>query len=271
MGKTEGRLFPALLRHHRQLRGLSQLDLAVASDVSSRHVSFLETGRAQPSREMVLRLCACLSVALRDQNELLRSVGFEAAFPELEAGAELPPFIEQAITQMMHVHEPYPMVALDRSFDVLRVNQGGARLIARFVADPSALGAVPNAYRLLFDPRQARPFVVDWAKTARLLVSRLHREALRHPTNGALTTLLQQLFAYPDVPQAWRQPDFGQPNEPAMIIRLERDDLRLSFLTTLTSFSAPGNVTLEELSIESYFPMDDDTRKACHGLAEGLG
>src|SRR6476646_9681551 len=133
MPRTEGSIFPALLRHHRHLRGLSQLDLAVASDVSSRHVSFLETGRAQPSREMVLRLGACLSVPLRDQNEMLRAAGFPAEFAEPSMHGGLPPFIEQAITRMMQVHEPFPMTLLDRKFDVLRVNEGGARLLSRFV------------------------------------------------------------------------------------------------------------------------------------------
>jgi transcriptional regulator with XRE-family HTH domain len=161
MGKSEGGLFPALLRHHRHLRGQSQLDLAVASDVSSRHVSFLETGRAQPSREMVLRLCARLSVPMRDQNEMLRAAGFGAAWDEPSVTSELPPFIEQAITRMMQVHEPFPMVLLDRKFDVLRSNQGGAKLLGSIIADPTALSAVPNGYHLLFDPRQARPFVVD--------------------------------------------------------------------------------------------------------------
>ena len=267
MGKSEGGLFPALLRHHRHLRGLSQLDLAVAADVSSRHVSFLETARAQPSREMVLRLGACLSISMRDQNDLLRAAGFAAAFEEPGAVSDLPPFVVDVITRMMEVHEPFPMTVLDRTFDVLRANGGATRLLARFVAVPEALGAnTINAYRLLFDPRLARPFIVDWAKVARTLVSRLHREVLLHPTNGALAEVLRSLFAFPDVPEAWRQPDFREPNEPSLIIRLQRDDLRLSFLTTLTSFNAPGNVTLEEIAIESYFPLDDETRDALSRL-----
>ena len=175
----------------------------------------------------------------------------------------LPPFVEQAITRMMQVHEPFPMTLLDRKFDVLRVNEGGARLLSRFVKEPAALGTRPNAYRLLFDPRLARPFIKDWAKVARSVVSRLHREALLHPTNTELAAVLRSLFEYPDVPETWRQPDFTQENEPALILRLERDDVSLAFLTTLTSFNAPGNVTLEEVTIESYFPLDRATELAC--------
>jgi len=267
MSKTDGSLFPALLRHHRHRRGWSQLDLALAADVSSRHVSFLETGRAQPSREMVLCLGGCLSVPLRDQNEMLRAAGFAAEFAEPSALSELPPFVDMAIARMMQVHEPFPMMLVDRAFDVLRTNGGGARLLSRFVADPSALGPKPNAYRMLFDPRLARPFLRDWAKVARVLVARLHRETLLHPTNTALAALLRALFEYPDVPESWRQPDFSQPNEPALILRLERDELSLAFLGTLTSFNAPGSVTLEEIAIESYFPLDERTADACAALA----
>src|SRR6266851_5628429 len=222
MPRSETRLFPALLRHWRTLRGLSQLDLALAADVSSRHVSFLETGRAQPSREMVLRLATTLSVPLREQNDLLRAAGFPDAFaePGLEGGQ--PPGVAQAIDRMLAQQEPFPMTVLDRHYSVLRTNGGGTRLLARFIADPSALGARPNAFAVLFDPRLARPFVVDWERVAHAFVSRLNR-----------------------------------------------DDLELAFLTTLTVFNAPQNVTLEELCLESYFPLDEATARACERIARG--
>jgi transcriptional regulator with XRE-family HTH domain len=258
-------LFSALLRHHRHKRGLSQLDLATISDVSSRHVSFLETGRSQPSREMVLCLAASLAVSLRDQNELLRAAGFSSEFEEPSVNA-LSPSVAQAITRMMRVHEPFPMMLVDRKFDVLSMNVGATTLLTRFIAEPTRLQDPPNAYRMLFDPRLARPFIYDWAKIARQLVARLHREVLAHPTNGELSALLRSLFEYPDVPESWRQPDFSAPNEPTLTLRLVRDELSLGFLTTLTTFNAPGNVTLEELAIESYFPLDQATEAACVAL-----
>ncbi len=259
MPRSETRLFPALLRHWRTLRGLSQLDLALAADVSSRHVSFLETGRAQPSREMVLRLATTLSVPLREQNDLLRAAGFPDAFaePGLEGGQ--PPGVAQAIDRMLAQQEPFPMTVLDRHYSVLRTNGGGTRLLARFIADPSALGARPNAFAVLFDPRLARPFVVDWERVAHAFVSRLHRETLAKPADAGLAALLRSLFEYPDVPEAWRQPDFSTPSDPTLTLRLKRDDLELAFLTTLTVFNAPQNVTLEELCLESYFPLDEAT------------
>jgi transcriptional regulator with XRE-family HTH domain len=269
MAHPDTRLFPALLRHWRTRRGLSQLDLAVASEVSTRHLSFLETGRAQPSREMVLRLGATLSVPLRDQNDMLRAAGFAAEFAELGIDGGLPPGIARAIDRMFAQHEPFPITLLDRRYDVLRTNEGATRVLGRFVADSSALPARVNVFPLLFDPRLARPFVVDWERIAHALVARLHRDTLSRPNDATLGALLRSLFEYPDVPEAWRQPDFSTGSDPTLTLRLKRDDFELTFLTTLTVFSAPQNVTLEELTIESYFPNDEATARACERLAKG--
>jgi transcriptional regulator with XRE-family HTH domain len=262
-------VFPALLRHWRSRRGLSQLDLALAAEVSSRHVSFLETGRAQPSRDMVLRLGATLNVPLRDQNEMLRAAGFDDEFPEpsYRDGMEGP--IAQAIDRMLAQHEPFPMTVLDRRYDVLRTNDGAARMLAALVAEPAALGERINVFHVLFDPRLARPFVVDWERVAHGMVSRLHRETLARPEDAELAALVRSLFDYPQVPESWRQPDFSAASEPVLTLRVRRDALELAFLTTMTSFNAPQNVTLEELRIESYFPLDDATTRACERLVGG--
>ncbi len=268
--RSERRLFPALLRHWRTRRGASQLDLAVAAEVSSRHVSFLETGRAQPSREMVLRLGAALDVPLRDQNEMLRAAGFPDAFEEPRIEDGLPPAVGRAIERMLAQHEPFPMTVLDRGYDVLRPNAAAARLLARFTADPRAVPTPPariNVFAMLFDPRLARAYVVEWSRVAHALVARLHRETLARPEDTRLAALLRGLFEYPDVPESWRQPDFDIPTEAAFTLRLARGGLELAFLTTITVFSAPGNVTLEETKIESYFPLDDATTRACERLA----
>lgn len=269
MPRSETRLFPALLRDWRARRGLSQLDLALAADVSARHVSFLETGRAQPSREMVLRLGATLNVPLRDQNTLLRAAGFREEFAEPSVADGLPPSISQAIERMLAQHEPLPMAVLNRRYDVLRLNHGGMRLLTRFVAEPNALESRPNFLAALFDPRLARPFVVEWERVARLLLARLHREVLSLADDGDLAALLRSLFEYPGVPPEWRQPDFSAPSDPTLTLRLRRDDLDLAFLTTVTVFNAPQNITLEELRIESYFPLDEATARTCERMSRG--
>lgn len=268
MAHRESNLFPALLKHWRTRRGLSQLDLALAADVSSRHVSFLETGRAQPSREMILRLASALSVPLRDQNALLVAAGYPEAFPVPSADNGLAGPVGMVLDRMLAQQEPFPMVVLDRHYDVLRTNRGATALLARMIADPGALGAPPNVFRMLFDPRLIRPFVLDWERTARFLLSRLHRESLERPSDAGLGALLRSLFEYPDVPRGWREPDLSLPSEPWLTFRLRRDDLEIAFVTTLTVFNAPQNVTLDELRIESYFPLDEPSRRACERLVQ---
>lgn len=261
--RQDGRLFPALLRHWRTRRGMSQLDLALAADVSARHVSFLENARAQPSREMVLRLASTLDVPLREQNSMLVEAGFAAEFPEPTLESGMSPAVAAALDRMLSQQEPFPLVVMDRSYNALRTNRAAMQLMGRFVQNPARIGSTPNVLRLSFDPELSRPFIVDWERVARALLSRAHREALAHPGDGALPALVRSLFEYPDVPERFRQPDFASPSEPTLSFRLRRDGVELAFLTTVTVFNAPQNVTLEELRIESYFPLDEATARAC--------
>jgi transcriptional regulator with XRE-family HTH domain len=261
-------LFPALLKYWRRRKGLSQLDLGIAADVSARHVSFLETGRAQPSRDMVLRLAAALDVPLRDQNALLRGAGMEPEFREPGLDGALPATITRAIEQMLQQQEPYPLVVMNRLYDVLRTNHAAMRVLAALVADPRALGDGPlNAFSMILDPRLLRPAILEWEHVARSLMWRLHREALDRPGDTELRALLDRLHAMPDVPESWSRPDFSVPSPPAFSVRLRQRDLELGFLTTVTVFNAPQDVTLQELRIESYFPLDDATARTCARLA----
>jgi transcriptional regulator with XRE-family HTH domain len=262
MARDEPGLFSALLRHWRTKRGLSQLDLSLTAEVSSRHISFLETGRAQPSREMVLILGGALDLTLRDQNVLLRSAGFSDQFAEPSWADGLDPTIERTLTSMLNKHEPFPMVVLSHAYDIVRVNQGGIRLMAWLVADPTALTAPPNLLRALFDPRLARSFVLDWERVARSLLTRIHRESLARPSDAALSALIRELLSFPDVPASFRAPDFTETSEPTLSVRVRKGDIELAFLTTVTHFDAPQNITLQELKIESYFPLDDATEAA---------
>lgn len=257
------RLFPAQLKYFRGRRGLSQLDLALAANVSARHVAFLEAGRSQPSEEMVLRLFSALDVSLRERNEALRAAGFSPRFAEPALDA-LPPAVDQAIARMMAQQEPYPLTVLSVDSDIVRGNRAATRLFGRFVREPPE--GPPNLFSLVFDPRHLRPFLVDWETLARSMVARLHREALSR-RDDRLFALLDRVFGYPGVPREWQQPDFSLPASPTLTVRLRRDALSLAFLTTVTVFSAPQDVTLEELRIESSFPLDDETARACARLA----
>jgi transcriptional regulator with XRE-family HTH domain len=259
-------LFPALLRDWRARRGLSQLDLSIAAEVSSRHISFLETGRAQPSREMVLVLGGALDVPLRDQNVLLRAAGFAEQFAEASWQEGLPPAIERVLARMLEKHEPYPMVVLSHAHDIVRANRAALGLFAKFTLEPPRSGP-PNLLRALFDPRQVRPFVVEWERVARALLNQLQHEALARPSDRALHDLLSELLTYPDVPKSFHKPDLVSADEPTLSVQLRRDALALSFVTTVTVFNSPRNVTLQELRIESYFPLDRASEQACEQLA----
>lgn len=260
-------LFPAQLKYWRNQRGLSQLDFSLVAEVSARHISFLETGRASPSRAMVLRLGAALAVPLRDQNRLLRAAGFETHFDE--ETPSIPPVVSDVLARMMKQHEPYPMVVLDRCYNVVQMNQGASDLIPRFVADPAAVTLPLNLLHMLFNPRLSRPFIRDWDALAGFLLSRVHQELLLRGDDPELRSLLAELLHFEDVPEDWRTPDFAIGGDPVFTMRLERDNVALAFSSTVTHFSGPQAVMLEELQIESFFPLDDETEAFCEGLNRG--
>ena len=261
-------LFRALLKHWRSARGMSQLDLAVAAEVSGRHLSFLETGRAQPSREMILRLGAALDLSLRDHNDLLAAASLSPVYseaPDLD-GISAP--VERAIARMLEQQEPFPMGVMDRRYDLVRMNGAAVRVLSRFVAEPDSLEGPPNALRMIFDPRQVRPHVLGWPCLARELLSRLQREALGRPQDDALRALISDLLRYPGVPDDWHQPDLEQATGPTLNVALARDGIRLEFFTTLTVFNEPRDVPLQELTLASYLPADPETEAICRQLAE---
>lgn len=260
------KLFPALLRYWRGRRGVSQLELALEANVSARHISFLESGRAQPSEDMVLRLLAVLQVPLRDQNEALRAASLPQRFAEPPLDG-IPPEVDQALVQMMAQHEPYPMNVVVADATIVRSNRAAPTVFGAFIGEPAALPAPLDMFALVFDPRFLRPFIVDWEPFAHGMVARLHRENLQRGGDARLIQLLERVFAYPGVPRSWRHPDFSRTAQPTLTIRLARGDLRVGFLVTVTVFSAPQQVTLDELRIESCFPLDDATRRLCARLA----
>ena len=260
------RLFPALLKYWRGRCGLSQLDLALAADVSARHLSYLETGRAMPSEAMVLRLFATMGVPLRHQNEALVAAGFTRRFDE-PAMAELPAPVRAAIAQMLRQQEPFPMMVLSADHHVIDRNVAADNVLAHVVADPARLKSTPlDMVSLIFDPALARPAFVEWPVTARRVLARLQRELLR-TGDARMGALIDRALRYPGVDPSWRHPDDRDRVDATIEVRLQRDTVKLAFLTTLTSFSSPGTVSLEEMRLESYFPLDEGTREQCEAWA----
>jgi transcriptional regulator with XRE-family HTH domain len=259
--------FQAMLRFWRRKRGFSQFELALEAGVSTRHLSFLETGRAKPSRAMLIRLMAPLSLQIREQHEVLRAAGFDAGAGSGEDN-KYPAPIEWAIRRMMQKHEPFPLTVLSGDYSILRANDGARRLFGMFLNDTGKLPDIPNMYSLILDPQLARPFVENWPEVAEHMLARLTRECIARPTNKRLQTLRKTISLFPGLEKAWQQPDFGGRPEATLVIRLRRGGFTAKFLTTLTLFSAPWTIALEELRIESYYPLDEATAAFCYRLMD---
>ena len=262
--------FGELLRHWRLRRRMSQLDLAVDAEISTRHLSFIETGRAQPSREMVLLLARALDVPLRDRNDLLTAAGYAPVYRESGLDAPAMAQARHALDFILRQQEPYPALVLDRHWNVLEVNDASARFQAHFLepAEVGTLGA-PNAMRLMFHQRALRPWIVNWEPTAASMIQWLHRDVVSGLGGATSKSLLDELLAYPDVPRQWRTLDVEASTAPFLPIEFCKGDLTLRYFTTLTSLGTPHDITLQELRIESFFPADEATERRSRELAKG--
>jgi transcriptional regulator with XRE-family HTH domain len=249
-----------LLRHWRAARRVSQLDLALEADVSSRHLSFVETGRAQPSREMVLRLAEALQVPLRERNALLLAAGYAPLYRE--TGLEAPEVAEarRAVEFILAQQEPYPAIVVDRHWNLLMANAATRRFLGLFPL--GEVPAPPNVLRLLFHPGGLRPFLENWEDVAGRLIQRVHREAAGSPPDAATRALLRELLDYPGVPTRWRTPELDRAPAPLVTIVYRLGGRALRFFSTVTTFGTPQDVTLQELRIECFFPGDAATREA---------
>ena len=270
-------LFPALLKHWRGQRGLSQLDLALTADVSARHVSFLETGRSRPSAAMVLQLAAALGIPLRQVNAMLRAAGHDPIYDE--SGDTLPAQVIDALSLLKDHHEPFPLIVVDRTYRVVDLNHGAVLLLDAIVGSGAsdhpvdAAAASPiglNLARLTFDPLGAQPHLANFAEVATQLLWRLQREVLADPDDGEMRELLDELLDMPTVEADWRHVDLSVASDPALILHLRHGDLDLRFLTMITAFQAPQNVAVEHLRIETWFPYDDTTADVCREMGGSL-
>src|SRR5215212_6207114 len=259
--------FGRLLREWRSRRRVSQLDLASEAGVSSRHVSFVETGRSQPSREMVLILARVLDVPLRDRNELLMAAGYAAVYRATDLDAPALEQARRALDFMLRQQEPYPAIVVDRNWTILKANGGAARLVEAFTDPSSAAEWNGNAMRLMFHPGGFRPHIVNWEAMAAALIQWLHRDVLSGLGGAETRRLLDELLSYPGVPPRWRTLDLDVSTAPFLAIDFRKGDLHLRFFSTLTSLGTPHDITLQELRVEAFFPADAATEEAARRLA----
>jgi len=260
--------FGSLLRRWRQIHGYSQLDLALTADSSARHISFIETGRSKPSREMVLRLCEVMELPLRERNRLLNAAGFSPAYKETALDqAGLDP-VRKVLDIMLAQQEPYPATVMNRSFDILMVNHAAAKTMNTLGVPLGGMEGPPNALKLTLHPDGFKPFVKDWEKTAHHLIQRAHRQLRGTEEDDPLARVLQEVLSYPGVPKEWQFDDPTQDAPPVMPIEFEMNGIVVSFITTIASFGTPQDVTAEEIMIESMFPANEQTEQIIKAMAD---
>jgi transcriptional regulator with XRE-family HTH domain len=247
-----------LLRQWRERRRLSQLSLALDAEISTRHLSFVETGRAVPSREMVLRLAEQLDVPLRERNSLLLAAGYAPVYTE--SGFESAPLtaIRSAIRQLLTAHEPYPAVVVDRTWTLVDSNASVALLTA--TVRPDLLAPPANVLRISLHPEGMAPQIVNLGEWRAHLLGRLRRQ-IAHTADPGLAALYDELRAYPcDQPEP--EIELPGPGDVVVPLRVHHADTELAFFSTVATFGTPLDVTVSELMIESFYPADDETASA---------
>jgi transcriptional regulator with XRE-family HTH domain len=249
-----------LLREWRQRRRLSQLAFAVDAEISTRHLSFIETGRAQPSREMVLRLAERLEVPLRERNVLLVAAGYAPVFPEKKLDDPALAAARRAVDLVLKGHEPFPALAIDRHWSLIAANSAVAPLLAG--ADPALLQPPLNVLRLSLHPDGLAPRIANLAEWRAHLLARLRRQ-IEITADKVLGDLADELAAYP-APRSPRPPVTPNPDLAGVAVpfRLATETGILSFLSTTTIFGTPVDITLSELALEAFFPADEATADA---------
>jgi len=254
--------FGRLLRQWRTTRHLSQLALATDAGISARHLSFLETGRAQPSREMVQLLAGMLDVPLGERNALLVSAGYAPAYGERHLGApELEP-VRSALQFILRQQEPFPALVLDGEWNVVMRNAASHRIFELFRGRTDHV----NVMRTVFDPNGLRPFVANWPSIAECMMQLLHREVAA-TGNAAIVRLRNELLAYPGVPSRWAAPDALSSFPPFVNMELRKGDLSMAFFSMITTLATPRDIVLQQLKIECFFPADASTEQTARRLA----
>jgi len=258
MGSAGHRNFGQQLRWWRRRRGISQLELAGAAGTSQRHLSFLESGRATPSQQIVLNLSAALNISLRQQNTFLASAGYAALWREGRLGEPELAQVDNALDHILAQQEPYPAFVVDRHWNLKRANQGAVRLV-EFI-----LGAVPkgevNLADALLSPAILRPFVVNWKEVALHFIRGVQGDAVVDGSPQS-TALLARLLSYEGLLELSHSPAIEETALPLLPIHMRKSGVSLHFFTTIATLGTPQDITVQEIRIESFFPMDKPTAR----------
>jgi transcriptional regulator with XRE-family HTH domain len=255
-----------LLRQWRERRRLSQLDLALQTEISTRHLSFVETGRSRPSRDMLLRLAEQLEVPLRERNHLLVAGGYAPVYGQAALDAPELAGVRAALRQVLAGHEPYPAVVVDRSWHLVDANAPVALFLEQ--VSPELLAPPVNVLRVSLHPEGMAPRILNLGEWRAHLLGRLRRQVALTADRG-LAELHEELRAYPcDQPEP--EVEVPGPGEVVVPLRLRHGGRELSLLSIMASFGTPLDVTVAELAIESFFPADPETGRILRGGPSGV-
>lgn len=253
--------FAAALRYWRTKRGYSQLRLSADSGISQRHLSFLESGRAQPSRDLVLKLGITLDVPLRQRNAMLLSAGFAPAYQERKLSDPEMGAVKQALDFMLRQQAPFPALVVDRLWNLVMANEPAGAMMRWFLGMP-AHAPIPrdgtvNVIRLTLDPNGLRPFLANWEEVGADLLQWVQREAMGDGPGSEAQALLTELSALPGMRDTNRVPNLDRRALPFLPLTLRKDGVELNLFTTITTLGTPHDVTVHELRLESFFPADE--------------
>jgi transcriptional regulator with XRE-family HTH domain len=262
--------FGSVLSEWRAVRRLSQLDLALAAGISQRHISFVESGRAKPSRDMIFKLAEGLDLPLRARNELFLTAGYAPAYPERGLDLSDMNAAREALELILRHHEPYPAVVMDANWNIVMQNEAASRIVGWCVETDALRSLFPhdviNFMEMMFASNGLKPHVVNWPHTRAVLLRRLRREAAGkiNSVSGALW----RKFDSEAPPPGGEFGDQGNSLDPLLSLELRLGDTRLRLFNTFTTFGTPQDVSLQELRIDMSFPADETTRRFLDAAAK---
>lgn len=254
--------FSAALRYWRNKRGFSQLRLSAESAISQRHISFLESGRSKPSKEIILKLGMVLDIPLRQRNVMLLSAGYAPAYQERNLSDPEMKAVKQALDFMLAQQAPFPALVVDRLWNLVMAN-GPATMMMKWLLDMPESQPIPregiNILKLMLDPVGVRKYLCNWEHVCADLLHWIQREAMSDGLGSEAAQLLKELTAFPGIPEVTQMPNLDTRALPFLTTQIRKGSVTLNMFTTITTMGTPHDVTLHELRIESFFPADEAT------------
>jgi len=270
--------FGQLLRHWRQVRTISQLELAAQAETSQRYISFLESGRARPSREMIVRLSDTLDIPLRERNRLFTAARFAPVYPESRLDGPELSAVRDGLELLLSYSDPHATIVVDRCWNLVMGNRATMNLFNEFIDLEETWKEIghegeKNILRMLFHPKGLRRFISNWESVAYQTLSRVRREHMNMGGDARAEMILEEIAQYEGFPKGWIVPDWSEALPlPVAPFELEKHGLKLVFHTLIDTFGTPQDVTLQELRVETFLPSDGATAAYMKALsARGAG